>query len=157
EQIAELPALVRSAGSLDGVLVTSAGEGPYREHGVGIPHARVPLHLGAEPAWSFPWGAMRGAVAIVGAVFAPLMSLLLSAAAAGVLARGAAPCTTGTDLLCGWLLLLSGPSTGAALLVLSQLHGPTRATVWWLGISIYLLACPFVCLLVSFASRLACL
>ncbi len=157
EQVAGLPALVR-ASKLDGVLVATSGEGPYREHGVGVPHARVPLRLGQdEQAWSFPWSALRGAVAVVGSVFAPLMSLLLSAAAAELLTRGAGPCAAGADLLCGWLLLLSGPSTGAALLVLSQLHRPTRATVWWLGISIYLLACPFVCLLVSFAARLACL
>lgn len=159
EQVAELPVFVRSAASLDGVLVTSTGEGPYREHGAGVPHARVPLRIGDGdlPPWSFPWRAIRGAIAIVGALFAPLMSLLLSAAAAEILTRDAGACTAGADLLCGWLLLLSGPSTGAALLVLSQLHRPTRATVWWLGISIYLLACPFVCLLVSFASRLACL
>ncbi len=158
ELLARLPVLVRSAAALDGVLVTATGEGPYREHGVGTPHARVPLRLGAhDAAWSFPWSALRGAVAVVGAVFAPLMSLLLSAAAAEILTRGAGTCAAGADLLCGWLLLLSGPSTGAALLVLSQVHRPARATVWWLGISIYLLACPFVCLLVSFAARLACL
>ncbi len=158
EQLADLPPLLRADTPLDGVLVEAGSEGPYRDHGRGVPVARVPLAMErARPHRSFPWDAMRGAVAIVGALFAPLMSLLLSAAAAEVLTRHAGPCVAGADLLCGWLLLLSGPSTGAALLVLSQLHKPTRATVWWLGISIYLLACPFVCLLVSFAARLACL
>jgi hypothetical protein len=160
EHLTGLPALVRSSAPAAGVLVARHdAEGPYRERGLGTPLARVPLAnaMPESTRWSLPWGAMRSAIAIIGALFAPLMSLLLSAAAAEVLTRGAGACASGADLLCGWLLLLSGPSTGAALLVLSHLHRPTRATVWWLGISIYLLACPFVCLLVSFAARLACL
>lgn len=158
EQLAALPSFLRAT-PLDGVLVEASSEGPYRDHGRGVPVARVPLSLTAtrDASGSFPWSAMRGAVAIVGAIFTPLMSLLLSAGAAQMLTRQVGHCAAGADLLCGWLLLLSGPSTGAALLVLSQMHRPTRATVWWLGVSIYLLACPFVCLLVSFAARLACL
>ncbi len=151
-----LPALVRSPKRLDGVLVERTVEGPYRENGPGAPHARVPMQSDAPARLRVSCDALRGAVAVVGATFAPLMSLLLSAAAAEILARGSSPCTASADLLCGWLLILSGPSTGAALLVLSHLHRPARATVWWLGISMYLLACPFVCLLVSFAARLSC-
>ncbi len=158
EQLAGLPSFVRSEAPLDGVLLEASSEGPYRDHGRGIPVARIPSSVAAlRKSWAFPWDAIRGAVAVVGALFAPLMSLLLGAAAAEILTRSAGPCVAGAELLCGWLLLLSGPSTGVALLVLSQMHRPTRATVWWLGISIYLLACPFVCLLVSFAARLACL
>lgn len=158
EQLLTVPTLLR-ADRNDGVLVEVTREGPYRDSELGTPKARVPLALDAARATtgSVPWAPMRGALAIVGALFAPLMSLLLSAAAAEILTRDAGPCAAGADLLCGWLLLLSGPSTGAALLVLSHLHRPARATVWWLGVSIYLLACPFVCLLVSFAARLACM
>jgi hypothetical protein len=158
EQLAGLSDLVRAERN-DGVLVETASEGPYRESGLGAPRARVPLAVDASGASAgpAPWVPLRGALAVVGALLAPLMSLLLSAAAAQILTREAGPCAAGADLLCGWLLLLSGPSTGAALLVLSHLHKPARATVWWLGVSIYLLACPFVCLLVSFAARLACM
>jgi hypothetical protein len=156
EQLTGLPSLLRATRD-DGVLVEVASEGPYRESGLGAPRARVPRTFDDELGGGVPWAPLRGALAIVGALLAPLMSLLLSAGAAEILTREAGPCAAGADLLCGWLLLLSGPSTGAALLVLSHLHRPARATVWWLGVSIYLLACPFVCLLVSFASRLACM
>lgn len=158
EQLASIPALIRSSSPPAGVLVERGSEGPYRDHGLGTPWARVPLTTATpSPRWSPGRGAICSALAIVAALVAPLLSLLMSAAAAEVLTRGVGACASGADLLCGWLLLLSGPSTGAALLVISNLHRPTRATVWWLGISIYLLACPFVCLLVSFAARLACL
>lgn len=157
EQLTAIPALVRTGAPPAGVLVETFSTGPYRDH-AGTPFARVPLAAAQEPPlrWSVPAGTVRSALAIVGALFAPLLSLLVSAATAEALTRGAGACASGADLMCGWLLLLSGPSTGAALLVLSHVHKPTRATVWWLGISIYLLACPFVCLLVSFAARLAC-
>ena len=155
EQLSAIPALVRTSAPPAGVLVETFSSGPYRDH-AGTPFARVPLAMETPLASSLPPGAVRSALAIVGALFAPLLSLLLSAATAEALTRGAGACASGADLMCGWLLLLSGPSTGAALLVLSHVHRPTRATVWWLGISIYLLACPFVCLLLSFAARLAC-
>lgn len=160
ERLASLPALVHSSEPPAGVLVERGSEGPYREPGLGTPWARVPL-TALEPLrkrWAPSWKGMCGALAIVGALFAPLLSLLFSAAVAELLMRNLiSRCGSSADLLCGWLLLLSGPSTGAALLALSHLHRPTRSAVWWLGISIYLLACPFVCLLVSFAARLACL
>jgi hypothetical protein len=87
---------------------------------------------------------------------APIASLLLCAAAAERLAQGLAPCAENAQLLCGWLLILSSPTTGAALLALSCLHRDGRPTLWWLGTTTYLLACPLVCLLASFAARLSC-
>jgi hypothetical protein len=154
-QLARLAPLVRSDRPLDGVLIEAIGGGPYREGGPGIPRALVPRGAPTFPrAWFFFSDALRAAAAIVGALLAPLVSLTFSAVTARMLATQGAGSPVGANLLCGWLLLLSGPATGVALLFLAHIHEPTRGKVWWLGISIYLLAAPIVCFLLSFSSRL---
>jgi hypothetical protein len=153
ERSSALPSFSRTRAKLDGVLVARSGEGPYRDSDVVHALARVPLCAELRPpTFGLAWDALRGTIAILGALFAPLASLVVSAAAAECIALGSAR-GSANDAACGWLLLLSGPATGAALLVLSHLHRPVRAAVWWLGIGIYLLTCPLVCLLLSFAAR----
>lgn len=152
ERLADLPAFTRGP-LLDGVLVAHTPDAPYRE-GLGEPVARVATDAPLPARRPGPGRALIAAAASVGAVFAPLVALAASACAAELLSRDPAGCI-GEEMV-GWLLLLSGPGTGALLFLLGRLHRPGRVLVWWLGTGVYLLACPFVCLSASMAAAFSC-
>ncbi|MEQ9078307.1 MAG: hypothetical protein RLP09_30850 [Sandaracinaceae bacterium] len=151
-RVAALPAFTRGP-ILDGVLVAHTPDAPYRE-GMGQPVARVSATAPLDPVRSGPGKALAAAAACIGAFFAPLIALFAGTLFAELLAQDGAGCTS--DGVVGWLLLFSGPSTGAILWLLGRLHAPTRVTVWWLGLAVYLLVCPFVCLTASMAAAFSC-
>lgn len=147
----ELPPLMRARPS-EWVLVETAGEecGPYREGLGGIPRALVPAvdHVACSVPWRAPSAEARAAAAVLGAVFAPFLGLTVGAMVAVALTPHLGLATHPTGLV-GWILLISGPTTGAMVAGLTTIAHSTRAAVLGVGVGIYSLLAPGFCWLVS--------